>query len=284
MLVYAVKQDHGTVKSESSTTELFGMQRIGDAHLLKSECVDLELFGVIKGDLIADLVADLKEQVLEEEANELQQALTNKQGQEHTMLRSFSHMHYQVLMRVEKEQRITKDASISAEQNVAAQKPDAIMLQEKYDDTMASIVQMEERLIITQSTSEATLHYQTGSVKEHQSPRFRRSTMVAKQGKSSAAKCPVLSTKMGFPQSAGLAQPQSEADMFVYLLRMLRTALVKEAGDGVMAYHVFGPALALNMSHLSGGRARRRLAIIPEPATRHCINYEGDNNDDLSET
>ncbi|KAK9126528.1 hypothetical protein Scep_015374 [Stephania cephalantha] len=82
-------------------------------------------------------------------------------------------------MRVEKEQRITEDARISAEQNVAAKKSAANVLQEKYEDTMASIVQMEasivqmeERLINAQSTSEATLHYQTGSVKEHQSPRF----------------------------------------------------------------------------------------------------------------
>ncbi|KAK9127988.1 hypothetical protein Syun_016785 [Stephania yunnanensis] len=102
------------------------------------------------------------EQVLEEEANELQQAFTNKQEQEHTML--------QVLMRVEKEQRITEDARISAEQNVAAQKSTANVLQ-KYEDTTDSIVQMEERLIIAQSTSEATLLYQTGSVKEHQFPR-----------------------------------------------------------------------------------------------------------------
>ncbi|KAK9081904.1 hypothetical protein Syun_030741 [Stephania yunnanensis] len=83
--------------------------------------------------------------------------------------------------------------------------------------------------------------------------RFPTSTKVTKQGKSSAAKCPVLSEKMGFPQSAGPAQPQSEADLnlsakLYAALRMLRTALVKEAGDGVMAYHIFGNATLQQIS------------------------------------
>ncbi|KAK9134720.1 hypothetical protein Syun_014050 [Stephania yunnanensis] len=83
--------------------------------------------------------------------------------------------------------------------------------------------------------------------------RFPTSTKVTKQGKSSAAKCPVLSEKMGFPQSAGPAQPQSEADLnlsakLYAALRMLRTTLVKEAGDGVMAYHIFGNATLQQIS------------------------------------
>ncbi|KAK9106536.1 hypothetical protein Syun_022547 [Stephania yunnanensis] len=68
------------MKSESSATELSGMQRNGDAPLLESECADLEFFGSIKEDLV---------RVLEEEVNELQQALTNKQEQEHAMLQVF---------------------------------------------------------------------------------------------------------------------------------------------------------------------------------------------------
>ncbi|KAK9126859.1 hypothetical protein Scep_015705 [Stephania cephalantha] len=47
--LYSLKQDHGTVKSEASATELSGMQRNGDAPLLESECADLEFFGSIKG-------------------------------------------------------------------------------------------------------------------------------------------------------------------------------------------------------------------------------------------
>ncbi|KAK9110147.1 hypothetical protein Sjap_018207 [Stephania japonica] len=84
--------------------------------------------------------------------------------------------------------------------------------------------------------------------------RFPTSTKVAKQGKlSSAAKCSVLSEKMGSPLSAVPAQPQSEADLnlsakLYVALRMLRTALVKEAGDGVMAYHIFGNATLQQIS------------------------------------
>ncbi|KAK9100175.1 hypothetical protein Scep_023605 [Stephania cephalantha] len=61
--LYTLKQDHVTVKSESSATELSGMQRNGDAPLLESEYADMEFFGSIKGDLVVDSVADLKEHV-----------------------------------------------------------------------------------------------------------------------------------------------------------------------------------------------------------------------------
>ncbi|KAK9098603.1 hypothetical protein Syun_025648 [Stephania yunnanensis] len=47
--LYALKQDHGRVKSESSATKLSAMQRNGDAPLLESECADLEFYGSIKG-------------------------------------------------------------------------------------------------------------------------------------------------------------------------------------------------------------------------------------------
>ncbi|KAJ6932095.1 hypothetical protein NC651_007720 [Populus alba x Populus x berolinensis] len=77
--------------------------------------------------------------------------------------------------------------------------------------------------------------------------RFPSSVKASKQGKSEAtpAKGSLMSGKLSPPQACSPAQPQSEVDLnlsakLFSALRMLRTALLKEAGDGVMAYHIFG--------------------------------------------
>ncbi|XP_010269421.1 PREDICTED: ATP-dependent DNA helicase Q-like 4A isoform X2 [Nelumbo nucifera] len=75
--------------------------------------------------------------------------------------------------------------------------------------------------------------------------RFPDSTKKSMMSKSGAApaKDPLLSG-MGSPQNDTPAQPQNEVDLNLSAklyssLRMLRTTLVREAGEGVMAYHIF---------------------------------------------
>lgn len=47
-------------------------------------------------------------------------------------------------------------------------------LQEKYEEAMASLAQMEKRAVMAESMLEATLQYQSGQVKAQQSPRYMR--------------------------------------------------------------------------------------------------------------
>ncbi|XP_059667735.1 uncharacterized protein LOC132313096 isoform X2 [Cornus florida] len=91
---------------------------------------------------------------LEQEVAELRQALADKKEQENAML--------QVLMRVEQEQKVTEDARIFAEQDAAAQKYAVHVLQEKYEKAMASLAQMEKRVVMAESMLEATLQYESG--------------------------------------------------------------------------------------------------------------------------
>lgn len=49
-------------------------------------------------------------------------------------------------------------------------------MQEKYEEAMASLAQMEKRMVMAESMLEATLQYQSSQVKAHQaaspSPRY----------------------------------------------------------------------------------------------------------------
>ncbi|XP_071935899.1 ATP-dependent DNA helicase Q-like 4A [Coffea arabica] len=72
------------------------------------------------------------------------------------------------------------------------------------------------------------------------------STKPSKWGTSAAtpAKGSLTFGKQGSPEMISPGQPQAEVDLnlsakLYTALRMLRTILVKEAGDGVMAYHIF---------------------------------------------
>ncbi|KAJ4963350.1 hypothetical protein NE237_023289 [Protea cynaroides] len=74
--------------------------------------------------------------------------------------------------------------------------------------------------------------------------RFPASTKEAKMRKSGVTPAKgLLSGRMSPPQSETPGQPQNvDLNLSAKLyssLRMLRTALLKEAGDGVMAYHIF---------------------------------------------
>ncbi|KAK9291054.1 hypothetical protein L1049_009239 [Liquidambar formosana] len=127
---------------------------------LRAEELETALMEMVKQDNRRQLSARIEQ--LEQEVAELRQALADKNEQETAML--------QVLMRVEQEQRLTEDARLCAEQDAAAQRYAVHVLQEKYEKAMASLAQMEKRVVIAESMLEATLQYESGQVKGQSSP------------------------------------------------------------------------------------------------------------------
>lgn len=47
-----------------------------------------------------------------------------------------------------------------------------IFMQEKYEEAIASLAQMEKRVVMAETMLEATLQYQSGQVKAQPSPRY----------------------------------------------------------------------------------------------------------------
>ncbi|KAK3227685.1 hypothetical protein Dsin_007547 [Dipteronia sinensis] len=129
--------------------------------VLRAEELETALIEMVTQDNRRLLSARIEQ--LEEEVADLRQALADKKEQESAML--------QVLMRVEQEQRVTEDARRRAEQDVAAQKYAVHVLEEKYEKAMASLAQMEKRVVMAESTLEATLQYQSGKAKAISSPK-----------------------------------------------------------------------------------------------------------------
>ncbi|KAK3034432.1 hypothetical protein RJ639_034669 [Escallonia herrerae] len=129
--------------------------------VLRAEELETALMEMVKQDNRRQLSAKVEQ--LERDVAELRQALADKQEQENAML--------QVLMRVEQEQRVTEDARRFAEQDAAAQRYAAQVLQEKYEAAAASIAEMEKRVVMAESMLEATLQYQSGQTKAQPSPR-----------------------------------------------------------------------------------------------------------------
>ncbi|KAK8299413.1 hypothetical protein V6Z12_D05G321200 [Gossypium hirsutum] len=129
--------------------------------VLRSEELETALMEMVKHDNRRQLSARVEQ--LEQEVAELRKALSEKQEQENAML--------QVLMRVEQEQRVTEDARRYAEQDAAAQRHTALVLQEKYEEAIASLAEMEKRVVMAESMLEATLQYQSGQIKALSSPR-----------------------------------------------------------------------------------------------------------------
>uniref|UniRef100_A0A0E0JQP4 Rab-GAP TBC domain-containing protein n=1 Tax=Oryza punctata TaxID=4537 RepID=A0A0E0JQP4_ORYPU len=123
--------------------------------VLRADELETALMEMVKQDNRRELSAKVEQ--LEQELSDLRQALLDKQEQEQAML--------QVLMRVEQEQKVTEDARIFAEQDAAAQKYAAHVLQEKYEEAMASLVQMENRAVMAETMLEATLQYQSSQQK-----------------------------------------------------------------------------------------------------------------------
>ncbi|KAL2563605.1 hypothetical protein AAZV13_20G202000 [Glycine max] len=133
--------------------------------ILRAEELETALMEMVKQDNRRQLSAKVEQ--LDEEVAQLRQALADKQEQETAML--------QVLMRVEQEQKVTEDARRFAEQDAAAQRYAAQVLQEKYEEATAALAEMEKRAVMAESMLEATLQYQSGQVKVLQSPRSSQS-------------------------------------------------------------------------------------------------------------
>ncbi|KAJ6900532.1 TBC1 domain family member 8B-like isoform X1 [Populus alba x Populus x berolinensis] len=129
--------------------------------VLRAEELETALMEMVKQDNRRQLSARVEQ--LDQEVSELRRALADKQEQENAML--------QVLMRVEQEQKVTEDARIYAEQDASAQRFAAQVLQEKYEQALASLAEMEKRMVMAESMLEATLQYQSGQLKAQPSPR-----------------------------------------------------------------------------------------------------------------
>lgn len=114
---------------------------------LRAEELETALVEMVKEDNRRLLSAKLEQ--VECEIENLRQVVVEKEEQERAML--------QVMMRIEQEQRLTEDARLFAEQDAAAQRHAANMLQEKYEGAMNQLAAMEKRAIMAESMLEATL-------------------------------------------------------------------------------------------------------------------------------
>ncbi|KAG9149740.1 hypothetical protein Leryth_012463 [Lithospermum erythrorhizon] len=135
--------------------ELFKLVEENRSVELRAEELETALMEMVKQDNGRQLSGRVKQ--LEQEVADLRQALAGKQEQENAMI--------QVLMRVEQEQKVTEDARRFAEQDAASQRIAVQVLQEKYEQTMASVAKMEKRVVMVESMLEATLQYQSGQNK-----------------------------------------------------------------------------------------------------------------------
>ncbi|EOA28762.1 hypothetical protein CARUB_v10024994mg [Capsella rubella] len=132
--------------------------------VMRAEELEIALMEMVKEDNRLELSAKIEQ--LEKEVRELKQVLSDKKEQETAML--------QVLMKVEQDQKLTEDARISAEQDAAAQRYAAHVLQEKNEKLVTQLAQMEKKLVTAETTLEATLQYESGQNKALSSPRFPR--------------------------------------------------------------------------------------------------------------
>ncbi|TVU00704.1 hypothetical protein EJB05_53862 [Eragrostis curvula] len=123
--------------------------------VLRADELETALMEMVKQDNRRQLSAKVEQ--LEQDISELRQSLSDKDEQEQAM--------FQVLSRVEQELKIAEEARISAEQDAAAQRYAANVLQEKYEEAMASLAQMENRAVMAETMLEATLQYQSSQQK-----------------------------------------------------------------------------------------------------------------------
>ncbi|KAI3512087.1 hypothetical protein L1887_19271 [Cichorium endivia] len=122
---------------------------------IRAEELEIALMEMAKEDNRRQLSARIEH--MEREVAELHQLLADKKEQEKKML--------EVLMRVEQEQKVTEDARRAAEQDAAAQRYLVSVLEEKYEEAVYALAQMEKRVVMAESTLEATMQYNSGQVK-----------------------------------------------------------------------------------------------------------------------
>ncbi|GJV38078.1 la-related protein 1C-like protein [Tanacetum coccineum] len=77
-----------------------------------------------------------------------------------------------VLMRVDQEQKVTKDARTDVEQDVEPQRYATEVIREKHEVAAASLAEMENIAVTEETMLEATLQYRSGQTKAHLSPRY----------------------------------------------------------------------------------------------------------------
>ncbi|KAL4560558.1 hypothetical protein LXL04_032711 [Taraxacum kok-saghyz] len=122
---------------------------------IRAEELEIALTEMAKEDNRRELTAKIEH--MEREVAELHQLLADKKEQEKKML--------EVLMRVEQEQKAAEDARKSAEQDAAAQRYLVNVLERKYEEAVYTLAQMEKRVVMAESTLEATMQYNSGQVK-----------------------------------------------------------------------------------------------------------------------
>lgn len=120
------------------------------AATLRAEELETAFMELVKEDNRRLLAAKLEG--LEANVAQLRKALADKEEQEQAMV--------QVMLRMEHEQRLTEDARRYAEEDAAAQRHAANVLQAKYEDALITITEMEKRTVMAESMLEATLQYQ----------------------------------------------------------------------------------------------------------------------------
>ncbi|XP_022557213.1 TBC1 domain family member 10B isoform X3 [Brassica napus] len=126
--------------------------------LLRAEELEVALMEMVKQDNRRHLNAKIEQ--LEQGVRELRKLVSDKKDQEAAMI--------QVLMGMEQEHKVTEGARRAAEQDAAAQRHAAQVLQDKYEEAVAGLAEMEERAVMAESMLEATLQYH----KAQPSPRF----------------------------------------------------------------------------------------------------------------
>ncbi|KAK9068488.1 hypothetical protein SSX86_012602 [Deinandra increscens subsp. villosa] len=122
---------------------------------VRAEELETALMEMAQQDNRLELSAKIE--LMEQDLSELHQLLLDKKEQEKAML--------EVLMKVEQEHKVTEDARKTAERDAAAQRYLVSVLEEKYEQAMTSLAQMEKRVVMAESMLEATLQYNSGQVK-----------------------------------------------------------------------------------------------------------------------
>ncbi|EPS62801.1 hypothetical protein M569_11988 [Genlisea aurea] len=165
---------------------------------LRAEELETALMEMVSQDNRRQLSARVEQ--LEKEISELRQALVDKHEQENAML--------QILMRVEQEQKVTEDARLYAEQDAAAQRYAAQVLQDKYEESVAALAEMEKRAVMAESMLEATLQYQSGQ--NRVSLPSPRSTLQQQQQQSSDSNKKTSLFGLGWRNKGKLEEQHSE--------------------------------------------------------------------------
>ncbi|KAI3826213.1 hypothetical protein L1987_00258 [Smallanthus sonchifolius] len=168
---------------------------------IRAEELETALMEMAQQDNRRELSARIED--MEHEVSELQQLLVDRKEQEKAML--------EVLMRVEQEQKITEDARRLAERDAAAQRYLVNVLEEKYEQAMNSLAQMEKRVLMAESMLEATLQYDSGQVKAQAMPVPGNIRPESVKDNNAAKKPGILSFGLGWREKYKGKQETSDA-------------------------------------------------------------------------